>query len=79
MVELVELAPFDFDDLAAEHLRGIPAGPVEKSPVDEAIVLAGVDVAHRHGERIELALREGQQRLFAPAHRLYGRMIEAGE
>ena len=79
VVELVELAPFDLDDLAAEHLGGIPACPVEKSPVDEAIVLAGVDIAHRHGERIELALRERQQRLLAPTHRLYGRMIEAGE
>ena len=56
MIELVELAAVDFDDLAADNLGLRLARPVEKCAVDEAVTLIDVDVADRQAERVQLAL-----------------------
>src|SRR5689334_2671331 len=71
-IELVVLATKDLDDLAAEHLVGALAEPVEQRLVDEPVALVAVDVRDRRAERIELALRQRQQRtaLDDLAHRL---------
>ena len=37
--------------------------PVEERPVDEAVALVAVDVGDRQAERVQLALRQRQQRL----------------
>src|SRR6185503_6390286 len=56
VIELVELAAVDFDDLAADDVGLRFARPVEKRAVDEAVTLIDVDVADREAERIQLAL-----------------------
>ena len=80
VVELIELAALDLDDLAAADLAGRLACPLEKRAIDEAVTLVRVDITDRHAERIQLALRQRQQCLpLAPfAMRLQRRMVEAG-
>ena len=47
VIQLVELATVDFDDLASDDFGVRLAGPLEKRPVDESVVLGSVDVADR--------------------------------
>ena len=78
VIELVEFAPVDLDDLAAEHVALGLAGPVEEGAVDEAVPLLRVDIADRQPERVQLALRQRQQCLpFHPfAHGLERRVVQ---
>ena len=62
-VELVDVAAEDLDDLAAEHLVVALAEPVEERLVDEAVALVAVDVRDRNAQRVELALRQREQRV----------------
>ncbi len=62
-VELVDVAAEDLDDFAAEDLDVALAEPVGERLVDEPVALVAVDVGDRHAERVELALRQREQRL----------------
>src|SRR6185503_16052292 len=61
-IELAVFATEHLDDLAAEHLVGPLAEPVEECLVDEPVALVAIDVRDRRPERIELALRKREQR-----------------
>src|SRR6266567_1348502 len=81
VIELVELAAVDLDNLAPDDLGLRLAGPVEKRPVDEAVALVHVDIADGQAERVQLALRQRQQGfpLHPLAHGLLRRVIEPGQ
>ena len=81
VVELVELAAVDFDDLAADDFGLVAAAPVEEGAIDETIALVRVDVADRQAERVQLALGKRKQGFpFDPlTHRLERRVIEPGQ
>ena len=51
LVERVDIAPDDLDDLSADHVLGPLGGPVAERPVDEAVALPPVDVRQRQAER----------------------------
>ena len=61
VIQLVELATFDFDDFAPDHFGLGLAGPLQECPVDESIALERIDVANRQPERVQLALRQREQ------------------
>ena len=71
-VQLIVLAAEHLDDLAAEHLVGPLAEPVEQCLVDEPVTLVAIDVRDRRTEGVQLALGERRQRsaLNDLAHRL---------
>ena len=68
VVELVDVAAEDFDDLVADNLVLPLAQPVQERLVGEAVALVAIDVGERQAKRVELALRKRGQRI--PLERL---------
>ncbi len=61
-IELIAFASQHLDDLAAEDFVRALAEPVQQRLVGEAVALVEIDVRERRAERVELALRQREQR-----------------
>jgi len=77
VVQLVDVAADDFDDLAADHFVRLLAEPLHERLVDEAIALTAINVGERRAEGVQLALGEREQRL--PLARIAHRLRNGGE
>ena len=63
MIELKDVAADHLGHVVTDHLVHALAGPFQERLVREAVALAAVDVGDRDAERVELALRQREQRL----------------